>query len=169
MVKSKAPSYTWKHELTKWEDGSVLTYPSSMSQTRFFWETAPLTSLNSPFKQRFVKAPQLKSLKEDYSAFQSHFKNLNPRTSVVSFWNKSGDTRLIVPVPLQGHTYTTLKEFIDTAPRSQRIAFWKKAAKEIKKLVKVSPLWVSTHGLGVPFLHLRISDSPKYFKTPEFF
>ena len=54
--------------------------------------------------------------------------------------------------------------YFQLAPLVQQQEFWKRVAevsrKQMKKFKKV---WVSTHGLGVPYLHVRISDSPKYY------
>ena len=29
--------------------------------------------------------------------------------------------------------------------------------------MKYNKVWISTHGLGVPYLHVRISITPKYY------
>jgi hypothetical protein len=70
----------------------------------------------------------------------------------------------VVPIPRAGKNYATLFDFCANAPIVQQQEFWKRVAevsrKQMKKFKKV---WVSTHGLGVPYLHVRISDSPKYY------
>jgi protoheme ferro-lyase len=53
---------------------------------------------------------------------------------------------------------------------------WKKVAEEIKKIIIKSQkypsennkLWVSTHGLGVAWVHIRLSIIPKYYKTKKY-
>merc|ERR1711900_100963 len=56
----------------------------------------------------------------------------------------------------------------ENAPAAQQRAFWKKvrdmASEELKTHDKV---WLSTHGGGVPFLHVRIETRPKYYHTPR--
>jgi hypothetical protein len=45
---------------------------------------------------------------------------------VTSFYNISKDTLLIVPIPKQNKIYTTMKDFIDNASKTQQKEFWKK-------------------------------------------
>ncbi len=50
--------------------------------------------------------------------------------------------------------------------------FWKQVSQNIinisKTLHKNEKLWISTHGLGIYYLHVRISKKPKYYITSEF-
>ena len=81
-----------------------------------------------------------------------------------AFPNLSGDTILVVPMPKKGKSYATLKDFADNAPAKQQQELWKLVAKQAKKQVKkFRKVWISTHGLGVPYLHVRISSQPKYY------
>ena len=67
-------------------------------------------------------------------------------------------------MPRQRKSYATLKDFVDNAPMKQQQELWKLVAKEAKKQVKkFGKVWISTHGLGVPYLHVRISNQPKYY------
>ena len=54
--------------------------------------------------------------------------------------------------------YTSLSTFSRTAPLKQQISFWRKVGNSIKK-----DDWISTSGLGVSWLHLRIAKYPKYY------
>ncbi|MAF35866.1 hypothetical protein CL622_01990, partial [archaeon] len=57
-----------------------------------------------------------------------------------------------------------IKSFIDNASITQQKAFWKQVVKTAKKQLKMyDHIWISTHGLGVPYLHVRISNKPKYY------
>jgi hypothetical protein len=47
--------------------------------------------------------------------------------------------------------------------------FWKKVASEIKKYLKDNDkVYISTHGLGVNYFHLRLDKYPKYYQTKEY-
>ena len=82
--------------------------------------------------------------------------------------NPSKDTLLIIPMPRNGNCYATIKDFCDNAPKVQQIEFWKQASKLIRKqLKKENKLWVSAHGLGVPYFHLRVCNKPKYYFDNE--
>jgi len=75
---------------------------------------------------------------------------------------------MIVPKPRKGKNFSTIKNFIDEASNIQQKSFWKKVSLEINKSLKNMPkeyskLYVSTHGLGIPYFHLRLEYVPKYY------
>lgn len=158
----------WKDVLDNWSNGNFLTYPS-MIKNRFFWETTPITNQNSNFQETFIQSKTLNNLQEDWSRFQQQLQNIPKGKYVTSFYNLSGDALLVVPVPVQTkkRNFTTLKDFIDTASITQQKQFWKEVAKQIRLLTKNGDkkYWVSVHGLGVPYLHIRICTKPKYYVT----
>jgi len=62
-----------------------------------------------------------------------------------------------------------MKDFCDNASITQQKQFWKKVAFEIEYLLKSNEnIYVSTHGLGEHYFHLRLDKRPKYYKTKEF-
>jgi len=74
-------------------------------------------------------------------------------------------------MPRQGRCFASIKDFIDHATLEHQQHFWKRAAKEIRKAFEKHPqgrLYVSTHGLAVPYFHLRLDTEPKYYKTGVF-
>jgi hypothetical protein len=78
--------------------------------------------------------------------------------------NLSGDTVLVVPMPKKNKNFSNLKEFIDNATLAQQKALWKRVVTVARKLMKNNKyVWISTHGLGVPYLHVRVSTIPKYY------
>ena len=84
----------------------------------------------------------------------------------MSFYNKSKDTLLIIPIPYNEKEYITIKDFIDNAPIIQQKEFWKFASEEIKNILKTEKeIYISTHGLGVSYFHLRLCNSAKYYHT----
>ena len=57
---------------------------------------------------------------------------------------------------------------MDNATDKQQKEFWKKVVSSIKKMLKTNDkVWVSTHGKGVPYLHIRIDTNPKYYLTKK--
>lgn len=61
-------------------------------------------------------------------------------------------------MPRACKNYATLKDFIDNTLPNQQKEFWKFVSQTIRKCMKKhDTLWVSTHGLCVPYLHIRIS------------
>lgn len=84
---------------------------------------------------------------------------------VTSFHNLSGDTLLVVPQKKSLSTnYAHIKSFITTAHQDELIAVFTDLAKNVKP-----GYYVSTHGVGVSWLHFRICEFPKYYaENPDF-
>jgi hypothetical protein len=90
-------------------------------------------------------------------------------SAVVVFDNKSGDARLVVPRKLEGQQsdiYAHLHSFLANAPSSQTCELWSTLEKEIER--SDGRVWVSTSGLGVAWLHMRLDKTPKYYKFSAF-
>ena len=121
---------------------------------------------NVAFKQKFRTYDQLPEI-ENKKDFQEHIKN-SQNKYVVSFPNLSKDTMLVIPMPVSGKNYATLRDFIDNAPEIQQQEFWKHVAEVAKKFMKKNgKVWISVHGLGVAYTHVRISIIPKYYFVSE--
>ena len=151
----------WSDVLTNWENGIALKYPKNV-KGKFQWNTSVLKNDgNIAYKQTFrtnYKLPQIQNKKD----FQEHLNSQNKY--VVSFPNLSNDTMLVVPMPVRGKNYATLKDFIDNAPEKQQQEFWKHVAVVAKNFMnEKGKVWISVHGLGVHYTHVRISTSPKYY------
>jgi hypothetical protein len=152
----------WSEVLKKWENGIVLQYPKNV-KGRFQWNTSVLKKNgNVEFKQTFRtndKLPETQNKKD----FEEHIKK-SQNKYVTSFPNLSKDTMLVVPMPIRGKNYATLRDFIDNSDEIQQQEFWKHVAKVAKKFMnEKGKIWISVHGLGVNYTHVRISSSPKYY------
>ena len=152
----------WKEVLANWENGIPLKYPKQV-KGKFQWNTSVLKNDgNVEFKQVFRTNDKL-PLVQNKKDFAEHFLN-SKNKHVVSFPNLSKDTMLVVPMPVRGKNYATLADFMKNAPEIQQIAFWKKAAETAKTFMnEKGKVWISVHGLGVGYTHVRISSSPKYY------
>lgn len=152
----------WSDVLTYWENGGVLKYPKNV-KGKFQWNTSVLKNDGKvPYLQAFRTNNKL-AQRQNKKDFQEHFKNSQDKY-VVSFPNLSKDTMLVVPIPVRGKNYATLRDFIDNASEIQQQAFWKKVAEVAKKFMnEKGKVWISVHGLGVDYTHVRIASSPKYY------
>lgn len=84
---------------------------------------------------------------------------------VVTFPNLDRDATLIVPCPLGSlSSYTHLAAFVRSAPEAQRHAFFAALGVTVLTHLFEEPLWVSTAGMGVYWLHLRLDSRPKYYR-----
>lgn len=151
---------------------SFCTFYSNLLRNHIFeayaWEHPKLsyTNFNAEYECSLVKSPGLLNSKEDLKPFEKYFDNYK---STTVFKNLSGDATLVVPCPLNHQTeYTHLASFIRTASKSQIIEFWKTVGIATQQLIQEQDLWLSTAGLGVSWLHVRLDNSPKYFRTLDY-
>jgi hypothetical protein len=131
--------------------------------TAFRWETPAVTTetLAKPFEFAILDCPSL-ARRPDREAFAEHF--TRGANGVAVFANLGGDAILIVPCPLAaadacGHLAT----FVRLAPQSQRDALWQAVGTAMARRIGVKPVWLSTAGAGVAWLHVRLDDRPKYY------
>lgn len=131
----------------------------------FVWELPPLTTETIGRGAEFVvkDSVALSQRRSDLTPFQSHF-SAKPSSDVIEFPNLGGDAILIVPTPIGSvDSYPHLAAFLRTAQRSQVISLWQVAARALLKNLGPAPRWLSTAGLGVSWLHLRLDTRPKYY------
>jgi hypothetical protein len=158
----------WEEVMDNWKSGDIVEYPSNLNKA-FLWETTPITKrMNTTYKEKFIKSDSLDRSSCDYGSFRTHIKKSNDR-NVVSFLNLSKKSLLVVPMPRKGKDYSSLKKFIDNSSDNQQMELWKEVAYQVENLLKTNnKVWISTHGLGVPYLHVRLDLYPKYYHTKEF-
>jgi len=157
----------WKHLQ---DGGEVLDEFTQILQRNpfkaYFFETPHINIqlLDSKFEFVIVDAPSLEDVYEDRGAFQDYMTNDSP---AVSFHNLGGDAVLVAPTPLSSSPmYSHLALFVRKAPPQQVEDFWRLAGKVATETVKErgkQPVWISTSGLGVYYLHLRYDSRPKYY------
>ena len=129
----------------------------------FRWETPPLSAGNT--KQPFVcllhDSPDL-DVRADPTDFQPYFQR---GKDVVCFDNLGADALLVVPCPVSGSTnYSHIAAFHRSAPPTQQHAFWQAVAQAVLERINSQPLWLSTAGGGVDWLHVRLDKRPKYYR-----
>jgi len=137
---------------------------ASASFDAFRWETPALSAATptQAFEFVLVDAPEL--LRPSTSAsFVGQFK-ADPEAGVVAFANLSRDALMVVPKPQGADTaYGHLAAFVRGAPEPQRLELWKVVGKAMQKRISARAVWLSTAGAGVPWLHVRLDDRPKYY------
>ena len=138
----------------------------------YFFETPALTgerAAETPFEFVLVNAPSLArlSLQPDPYTFQDQMQHAGLQ-GVVDFPSLGGDSHLVVPSQTYPETavYTHLASFSRYAPLSQQRELWRRAANVLLEklaLHPIKPYWLSTSGLGVVWLHVRVDTRPKYY------
>lgn len=129
----------------------------------YFWETPPTTvaSLDAPFEWVLLESDALQRMRPDNQAFAEHFV---PNTLAATFNNLGRDSRLVAPTPAgDASTHVHLANFVRGASPAQLDSFWQLVASEFERSLDSQPRWLSTSGLGIGWLHVRIDRRPKYY------
>jgi hypothetical protein len=147
-------------EFRSWFIGLLAASPFSA----FRWETPPVTTATAdrPFEFVLLDSPGL-ARNPDAAAFAEHFRG---RTDgdVVEFPNLGKDAVMVVPCPNGPLTaYGHLAAFVRQAPEPQKHALWELVGAAMQRRLSNSPVWLSTAGAGVSWLHVRLDDRPKYY------
>lgn len=169
--------------IERWQDSEdfrsfFVTLLADSPFSAFRWETPPMTTAiaQQPFECVLLNSPDL--IREaDPEPFAEHFlRHLSSPPSshsssdssdaegAIVFPNLGGDAILIVPCPHgPSAAYAHLGAFIRLASEVQKHALWQQVGKCMEKRLSENPVWLSTAGGGVAWLHVRLDDRPKYY------
>lgn len=143
------------------------------SESKFdqiFWEFPPYNSRthNNLAEFVFVKAPKFNLSNSE--SFLEYFQNKN-EGDVIIFKNLSKDTDLITVVSHNGrnNVYSDIMKFMRDGNNNIKHDLLKTIGNEMLKHTKSHEnIYLSTHGFGVPWLHIRIGKFPKYYSLVEY-
>lgn len=127
------------------------------------WETPPATldTRDQAFEFVIVDDPALARL-PDQRPFARHF--TDDDAGIVVFENIGKDAVLVVASPRgPDSTYGHLAVFTREASESQNHALWQTVGKTMEDRICRQPIWLSTAGAGVSWLHVRLDSRPKYY------
>ena len=130
----------------------------------FRWETPPVTiaSSDQPFEFVLLDSPDI-ALDPDPAAFAEHFDTIGSG-EVIEFANLGGDAILIAPAPDEpGVDFGHLAAFIRNSSETQRHMLLQSVGAAMQRRISAQPVWLSTAGGGVAWLHVRLDDRPKYY------
>lgn len=120
-------------------------------------------NLGAAFEFVCVDMPPLAQVAPNASAFTEHI--ASSKGGVASFHNISGDATMVAPAGETGvDDFGHLLSFLRSADAQQQHAVWRGVAAAMRLAIAAGPTWLSTAGLGVPWLHWRISQRPKYYR-----
>jgi hypothetical protein len=131
--------------------------------TAYRWESPPVSAATAtrPFEFALLNELGL-DVHPDPDAFAEHFPIAIDGVAV--FPNLGHDAVLIVPTPMAGPTaYAHLAAFARLAPESQQQRLWQAVGNAMANRLNTTPVWLSTAGAGVAWLHMRIDNRPKYY------
>lgn len=161
-----------------------------------FFECVPVSasSLDTQgFEFVVLRAARLEGVAVDINPFEHNFRShrggVESDNQVIAFPNLGRDSLLVVPCPPQHVTasrqegdsqlnhFAHLAAFLRGASAEHRSNLWRVVAEQL--LASLTPqdplsvahgqqLWLSTSGLGVSWLHVRIDRVPKYYNYREY-
>lgn len=130
----------------------------------FRWETPPITTAtaNRAFEFVLLNSPDLLR-NADADVFAEHFGTVAPG-GIVEFRNLGGDAIMVVPCPgAPLPAYSHLGAYLRLGPEPQQHELWQLVGAAMQRRLDAKPVWLSTAGAGVAWLHMRLDDRPKYY------
>ncbi|QDT27501.1 DUF6940 family protein [Gimesia panareensis] len=169
LLEENAQSLSFADVLERWREcpDFSLWFSQQLAElpfTAFRWETPAVTAstVSRLFEFVVIDSPALVR-QADRTAFTEHFSSAAPE-SVVSFSNLRGDAILVVPCPSHSAVdYCHLADFVRGASELQQQELWKTVGTVMQARLNEQPVWLSTAGAGVAWLHVRLDDRPKYY------
>jgi hypothetical protein len=102
----------------------------------------------------------------DTESFAEHFRR---DRDVVTFASLGGDAVLVAPCPdPAGGNLAHLASFTATASPRRQQALWNAVGDAFAARIGARPLWLSTAGHGVGWLHVRLDSRPKYYRHTDY-
>ena len=137
----------------------------------FFWEMPPIRRDTTGRDCKFViiRSDALARMAPDPDAFAAKFDDATG--SIATFRNLGGDALLVAPRPIaRSASYAHIAAFLRTAPEAQRHDLFVALARAIDGELQQTParIWISTSGLGIAWLHIRLDSFPKYYQHRPF-
>jgi hypothetical protein len=139
----------------------------------FFLECKPASSVTSShvqFEFVVVDAPELFAFCDGRSNADAFAEPLAAcSTRVCAFPSLGNDAVLIAskqPLPSESNAdYSHCARFVRTAHPTVIRQMWKLVAEQYVQALhsQNKPVWLSTSGMGVPWLHFRLDSRPKYY------
>jgi hypothetical protein len=171
MIDSDSGPLTFAEVLRHWrEDAAFRGYFGGLLARApfqaFRWETPSVSTatINQTFECVVLDSPEL-DCEPDFQSFVKYFTASARSRGVVEFQNLGKDAVLVVPCPIEpALNYAHLGAFLRSAPDPQQQALWTQVGQAMQGGIGPAPVWLSTAGAGVPWLHVRIDNRPKYYQ-----
>ena len=167
-ISEKQRVLTFAKVIEKWQNDAAfrtffITLLADAPFRAFFWETPPVTrpTRHRPFEFVLIDSPALANVEAVTHFFEKYFKDTTEE--VITFPNLGKDALLVVPSPVATPSaYPHLAAFMRNAPQQQIHTFWQQVGEVMEK--SSQPVWLSTSGLGVYWVHIRLDSRPKYYQ-----
>ncbi len=142
------------------------TVLASSSFAGYRWETPAISksTVERPFEFVLINSPGFCVRETDTTTYARYFTDDDTNDGIITFANLRGDATLIAPSPRTSNTaYGHLAAFVRNAPESQVDSIWRVLSTRVHSELGHKPIWISTAGGGVAWLHVRIDSEPRYY------
>ena len=131
----------------------------------FFWETSVLyKDKDSDYVEKFIEEESLNNKKENYSKFKKIFETAKCKDKA-SENNKNNNFIYVIPKPRNDKNFSSMKNFIDNATPGHQKKFWTRVVSNINKFLKTHDKAYVNYTGNIPYFHVRIESTPKYYKS----
>ena len=161
---------TWGEVLNEWRHGNYLDIKNkNLEKYMIFFK--PFNNKNSSFEYELIPEDELPD-DQDFTPYIDHLTNLPKSKHSVSFMNLTNNIMLIVPKPVKNKNFSHINNFTQNASETHKKSLYRNIAINLENVLNdLKPteyVYLSTHGLGVPYLHYRIEITPQYFNQTSF-
>jgi hypothetical protein len=172
VLEKDGRALTFAEVIAAWREDPVFRafYCATLAQPpfqAFFWEMPPIRRghTDMPYEFMLIRSDALARMAPDTDAFKAQFPTISG--DVATFPNLGGDAILVAPEQIAAAScYVHLAAFVRTAPVAQQHELFRALAEAIDGFLHEhrDKIWISTSGLGVAWLHLRLDTYPKYYQ-----
>jgi hypothetical protein len=160
----------YREAVQLWQDdeGFRAFFISLLANSKFSayrWETPAITDATGDRDLEFVllDSPELVRAPDEL-AFADQFRSASVDERVLTFPNLGNDAVIVVPRGVVAkEAYVHLGAFARRAPGEQVHELWRAVGKAMAERLGEKPVWLSTAGMGVAWLHVRLDSRPKYY------
>jgi hypothetical protein len=170
VITQNGRALTFADVIAAWRDDSAFRafYCAQLAAApypAFFWEMPPIRrgQTDVPYEFMLIRSDALARMPPDEEAFASQFGAAE--SDVATFPNLGGDAILVAPKQIAPpQTYSHLAAFVRAAPEPQQQALFQALGEAVDLREYDGRVWISTSGLGVAWLHIRLDTTPKYYQ-----
>ncbi len=141
-------------DLTNKNDILLLKKEISKTQNNIYFETRKIENYTK-IEYRIRRSLSSLATIPDIKPYKKYIDNANKNSLSTHFYNLSKNTILVIPI----RPYANIYQFAIHSSNIEWLGLFRKILKNLKK-----GQFISTHGHGVNYLHVRIENYPKYYK-----
>lgn len=152
-----------------------LTHFLTEYEVDFFFECPPITTDgyirdSTEFEFTLVRTDAFMNVNVDLNTFSQHFHATG--SDIAVFSNLGGDAQLVSPKPIGSNPmiYAHFANFLRHGDNAQILSLWQAIGSEMKRILISSDakVYLSTSGLGVSYLHVRLCKTSKYYQYSRY-